>query len=890
MALLSHMGVIDSDQPLLDTGITDLEIHNSDDGVFLVTTSGINGGMVSYELTSNRLASKQDHHFYSGAQKDLEAASVDIITIDGKSYAITGISGSKSLVGLTLDDDGDLGASASLGGFRQHQGDVSALVTAEMSGGSFVFAAEATGRGIDVYKYGSEATHRSESSVSDTESAYASGITDMELTHVDGTPFLVVSSGEEHGISVYSVAPASGKLTLTDSMGANEGLGLNTPSEIDTVTAFGNKYIIAASSGTSSLTVLQLEDDGTLTVTDHILDSLNTRFGMVTAIETISVGGRVFIFAAGGDDGLSVFTMIPGGCLVHLESIAATTGNGLLDVNDLTAAKVGNEIHVFASSESGTGVSQFRMSISDLGETVNGGSAQQDEPGTAKDDLLSGGGGDDTLKGGAGDDIIIDGPGNDRLWGGTGRDVFVMSFDQDRDQIRDFQPGIDVLDLSLFPMLYSTSQIRLAETDYGARVMFGDETIDVYSLSGNSLTLQDIFGSEIRGPSRPPQASASKTVGSDGADRLIGSYGVDIIEGSDGDDYLEGKGGSDRLLGGNGNDTIYAGEHADDVFGGPGADLIHAEGGDDAAHGGAGNDTIYLGEGNDSGHGDDGDDRVFGEDGDDFIFGGAGNDRLLGGDGNDVIDAGAGDDTVIGGKHDDDITLGDGDDVASGMGGDDVIRGGNGDDLIRGQGGDDRLLGEAGDDTIIAGKGDDVVWGGKGTDTARLGAGNDRYTEDPSEKNAGGTVLGQGGHDTIIGGRSGDTFKGNGGNDTLLGKGGNDRLIGGGGKDVLNGGGGKDKLNGGGGKDSLNGGRGGDEMTGGAGADTFVFRKGDGKDTITDFEPGRDTISISIANLEFGDLDFKSVDGGLRVDYGKGTIFLEDIARSDIDRGDFDLG
>lgn len=68
-----------------------------------------------------------------------------------------------------------------------------------------------------------------------------------------------------------------------------------------------------------------------------------------------------------------------------------------------------------------------------------------------------------------------------------------------------------------------------------------------------------------------------------------------------------------------------------------------------------------------------------------------------------------------------------------------------------------------------------------------------------------------------------------GGPQTLTGGAGNDTLIGGPGNDTLHGGAGNDHLVGGPGNDTL---------YGGPGNDTFVFRRGEGFDTIADFEPG----------------------------------------------------
>ncbi len=71
-------------------------------------------------------------------------------------------------------------------------------------------------------------------------------------------------------------------------------------------------------------------------------------------------------------------------------------------------------------------------------------------------------------------------------------------------------------------------------------------------------------------------------------------------------------------------------------------------------------------------------------------------------------------------------------------------------------------------------------------------------------------------------------------NDVLFGTAGVDHLYGGSGMDRLDGGAGNDYLEGGSGADILSGGKGDDRLVGGTGLDSYVFRSGDGWDTIED--------------------------------------------------------
>lgn len=84
---------------------------------------------------------------------------------------------------------------------------------------------------------------------------------------------------------------------------------------------------------------------------------------------------------------------------------------------------------------------------------------------------------------------------------------------------------------------------------------------------------------------------------------------------------------------------------------------------------------------------------------------------------------------------------------------------------------------------------------------------------------------------------------------TIKAKAGNDKLFGQESKDKLYGQDGKDKLFGGGGKDKLYAGEGKDQLTGGGGKDTFIFNKHEDKNTIKDFENGKDKIDLKDYNF-----------------------------------------
>jgi len=86
-----------------------------------------------------------------------------------------------------------------------------------------------------------------------------------------------------------------------------------------------------------------------------------------------------------------------------------------------------------------------------------------------------------------------------------------------------------------------------------------------------------------------------------------------------------------------------------------------------------------------------------------------------------------------------------------------------------------------------------------------------------------------------------------------------------------------DVLVGASGNDRIEGGSGNDTLTGGAGPDSFVFRRGDGLDVVTDFSPGTDKLVLE--GVSASQVTTRLVSGGLELSYGgKDKILLLKVA------------
>lgn len=102
-------------------------------------------------------------------------------------------------------------------------------------------------------------------------------------------------------------------------------------------------------------------------------------------------------------------------------------------------------------------------------------------------DTLDGQAGNDKLRGGSGKDWIIGGGGDDALRGGGKADVFVFDDDDGTDRIKDFELGLDLIDLS--GAVESLSEVEIDQNAKGvARISFGETVVLVEAIAQEALT------------------------------------------------------------------------------------------------------------------------------------------------------------------------------------------------------------------------------------------------------------------------------------------------------------------------------------------------------------------------------------------------------------------
>ena len=868
----------------LDYGISAIVTLATADGVAVFAGTGYWGGLSGYALSPGgelRLVDTQAFGPDGGSGADVGLAVLD--AGDGPVLAVGGlVANGPRAYGI------DVSGHISDGHVIDATGAATASTLLQVGGG--IVLADPRGDGLGLHHWGQDGDLVAIAAATDGATDYGFGIVDMAvLSSPRGDLVVTAAQGpsdagrpaqSEAGITVWTTS-ANG-LRSTGAIGAPDGLGLMVPTAIASVSLAGGDFVVVASAAgmSGALSVIQVTGDGALRPTDHVLDTRDTRFGAVQAMETIVIDGRAYVVAAGGDDGLALLTLTPDGRLIHLDSIEDTLDAGLGGVTALSLASVGGVLHVFAASQTEAGLTHVTFDPGAIGSDRTAGDGGGTLLGTDRDDRLFDGAGNDAIRGAGGDDMIFGGTGADAMTGGAGADRFIVAGDGIRDRIEDFEPGIDTLDLSGWAQFYDPRQLTILQNANGVRIRHRDEELDMRIDGGGYLDPAAVRAAILAVPTRifsPPEGSRQ---GGDDDDILSGSWGADRLSGGGGDDRLDGGLGDDEIFGGDGTDTAVIGVRldaatierradgafvvtsdsgrdtyfgieifefadrtlsaadlraiteetdlepgltltgdagADTLAGGAGGDRLSGMGGDDLLDGGQSGDTLFGGDGSDRVSGGPGDDTLFGGDGADALFGNRDDDILFGGGGNDLLNGGGGSDRLSGGDGADTLRSGSGDDTLDGGRGDDRLDGGSGKDRIAGEEGADRLFGGSGDDWMSGNQQNDTLYGGTGFDM----------------------LYGNLDDDIIFGGAQGDMLNGGSGNDQIWGDDGNDRLIGGNGNDILNGGTSGDKLYGGSGADRLYGNRQHDALYGGSGAD--LLNGGSGRDRLWGDE-GRDRL------------------------------------------------
>ena len=726
-------------------GITDLEIVQSGGVTWLYSATRAGGGITALNVGAQMTLIDQEATVSTSVLP--APARLEMAVLNGVASVMVMGGSMARMGGWRLGADGGFTTAVSI---NASPGGVVAAQTMAMVGGSALHYVSMYGQSsIQCLRLAYNGEMMPVATLTLGPNQQGIDITAMTTLQSGGETYLCATSRARDAITLFRVGP-TGLLQQTGTIGASGGLGINDPSDVRSVVMAGVTYLVAAAGATSSISVVAVQADGSLRVTDHVADTLDTRFQGVQTLATVTVGDRVFVVAGGGDDGLNLFTLLPDGKLLLVASQLQAPGMGLHNITAIEAVEMGGLIEIFVAGE-GLGITRLRLDPEVVQPAQIGTALDDTLTGGTGSDLLQGGAGQDLLDGGAGADILMDGTGSDTLSGGVGADIFVLARDGADDVILDYQAGIDRIDLTGWGRIYSVEALTIEPTANGAIISFQGEVLVVQSANGQPIAASAFLSTDLFGLWHIGADTAAVGL------RLEGAPGVETLQGGAGDDVLVGSTGADLLDGGAGFDFVDYTEGR----GGMRIDLLYPNLNTGLATG----DRLISIEGLIGSFGPDnirgtyGDNTLRGEGDVDYIYGRRGNDVLDGGVGDDVLFGGVGADTLVGGigrdraqysestaalvvdlqfaQYNTGEAAGDmysgiedlaGSSFSDTLFGDSYanrIFGRDGADVLYGRGGNDCLNGGAGADTLDGGSGNDILRGGTHADTFVFNAGSD---------------------------------------------------------------------------------------------------------------------------------------------------------------------
>ncbi|MGL4237113.1 calcium-binding protein, partial [Tabrizicola sp.] len=720
------------------SGISDLELVVQGGNVLLYTATRAGGGVMALDVDGAMRVVDQEN-LAPGSSLPAEAV-LETVVINGSVHLVVTGANQAGVHAYAIAGDGSLSAPVQLPGSLG--GAIAAQTVMQIGGVTYFYAARMGDSTIHTYTVGANGSMTLVGSCVLDGPHTGVDISALTPVTVGGNRFLISLSLEADVVRAFPVG-ANGTLGNPRMVGAPEGLGIADPSAVEVVEIGGNTFLVVASAGSSSVSVIGLRPDGSMWVADHVIDTLDTRFQGVQALAVCQVGDRVFVIAGGGDEGITVMMLTPDGQLLNCGQQLQLPGLTLDNITAMTAHVTGGVIELFVACE-GTGITRLRIDPGTLAPIQTGGPDAATLTGTTGSDMILGGEGAEQIEGGQGSDVLGDGAGSDSIFGGAGQDLFVLTADGAYDLIADYQRGIDRIDLSAWGAIHSLAALTITATATGALITWGEEALEIATPNGmpllpGSFQLSDFVGLWHAAPSGPdPEGLIHGTnqldllTGGAADDMFVVSAGADTIDGGAGFDWVILSGATAgirvNLESLNHNTNIAAGQT-----------FISIEG----IIGSAFSDMLTGGTENNGINGMDGNDRLSGGLGTDSLFGGNGNDMLLGGPAADTLDGGMGRDRVtyresptglvadIGNPSRntgeatgdtyvaiEDLEGSPYDDSLGGDGQANNIVGMEGNDLIEGRLGNDLLFGGDGNDTLVGGGGTDRLDGGNGIDFA----------------------------------------------------------------------------------------------------------------------------------------------------------------------------
>ncbi len=476
-------------------GIRALLNVEDDDGSVLYAASEASGGLMALSRAGDGSLTLIDALGAAGGRGTYGVVGLDAVYAEGQLAILPAGRFDDRLAFHRIGADGGFDSVRILGASPEFIGAIEATLSFDIDGKTFMVAAQQGAEGFRTYRVRDDLSLEIKAHFPDTPAEALSDVSAFASLQIGGRSYFFAADTQENAVSSYWMG-RWGNVKHRDTVDSSDGLYISAPTAMETVEIAGKGYLILGSAGSDSLTCLRINQYGGMFVTDHLIDTRDTRFGGVQAMDSFEYNGRSFILAGGSDDGLTLLEVAHTGRFIVHDAIPDTLEATLTNVSAIEAVRTAQGLDIYVTSGAEHGISHFKLDLSVFGITRTGGVNDDTLSGTALNDIIVGADGDDLFFGGAGDDIIIDGAGVDTMEGGDGADTFVFLNDGRLDRVVDFDPGMDKLDLSDYPLLYSPDRLDFTQKLYGVLIEYAGDRFRIET-EGRQLMVSELGADEF---------------------------------------------------------------------------------------------------------------------------------------------------------------------------------------------------------------------------------------------------------------------------------------------------------------------------------------------------------------------------------------------------------
>lgn len=372
----------------LVSGINDLRLVIQGGQTVLYAATRAGGGVLALDA-DGPLSVIDQEQLAPGATLPAPA-SLDLLMINGSQHLVVGGANRSGVEVRALQFDGSFSGPVTLVGSLA--GAIAAQAVVTIGTATYFYAARMGESTIHAYSVAPNGTMTLVGSRVLDGTLSGIDISELRTIAVGGHTFLIGLSLEADVLRAFPIGPG-GEIGPPQMLGAPQGLGLSEPGAIQAVSLGGVTYLLVAGTGSSSLSVVEIGATGAMRVTDHVVDTLDTRFQGASALATAMIGDRVFVIVGGSDSGVTLMTLLPDGRLLATGQQLQLPGLALDNITAMTARVTGGMIDLFVASE-GAGITRLTINPGPVSQTLTGSTAGGTIVGSSAGDMILAGDGD----------------------------------------------------------------------------------------------------------------------------------------------------------------------------------------------------------------------------------------------------------------------------------------------------------------------------------------------------------------------------------------------------------------------------------------------------------------------------------------------------------------